>query len=71
MLTLPMIQTFGQEILLTISKNCFFGATSVIKNSDKEKFEYSGYRITLNVADIWDFDNEFSRNFIIFGVDNS
>ena len=30
---------FGQEILLTISnlKKCLFGATSVVKNSDKEK----------------------------------
>ena len=31
-------------------KNCLFIATSVIKNSDKEKYVYSGYRITFNSA---------------------
>ena len=44
---------FGQEILLIISisiKNCLFGATNIVKNSDKEKFEYSGYGITFDSA---------------------
>ena len=31
-------------------KNCLFGATSVVKNSDKEKYMYSGYRITFDSA---------------------
>ena len=31
-------------------KNCSFGATSVVKNSDKEKFVYSGYGITFDSA---------------------
>ena len=31
-------------------KNCLFGATSIVKNSDKEKYVYSGCRITLNSA---------------------
>ena len=26
-------------------KNCLFGATNILKNSDKEKYVYSGYRI--------------------------
>ena len=26
-------------------KNCLFGATSIVKNSDKEKYVYSGYGI--------------------------
>ena len=38
-------------------KNCLFGATNTVKNSDKEKYVYSGYGITFN--------------FIIFGADNS
>ena len=33
-------------------KNCLFGATSIVKNSDKEKWVYSCYRIT--------FDGEIS-----------
>ena len=28
--------------------NCLFGATSVVKKSDKEKWIYSGYGITWN-----------------------
>ena len=28
--------------------NCLFGATNMIKNSDKEKYVYSGYGITFN-----------------------
>ena len=31
-------------------KNCLFGATSVVKNRDKEKYMYSGYRITFDSA---------------------
>ena len=30
-------------------RNCLFGATSVLKNSYKEKFVYSGYGINLIV----------------------
>ena len=34
-------------------RNSLFGATSVVKNSDKEKHRYSGYRITFDNADSW------------------
>ena len=47
-------------------KNCLFGATSIVKNSDKEKYVYSGYRITFDSAGSWT-----NRNVIIFGIDNS
>ena len=45
----------GQEILLTISefKNCLFGSTNIAKNSDKEKYVYSGYGKTFDSADLW------------------
>ena len=52
-------------------KNCLFGATSIVKNSDKEKFVCNGYRITFDSAGWWSFDNNTARNVIIFGVDNS
>ena len=29
-------------------KNFFFGAPNIVKNSDKEKYVYSGYVITFN-----------------------
>ena len=31
-------------------KNCLFGATNIVKNSDKEKYVYSGYGITFDSA---------------------
>ena len=32
-------------------KNCLFGATNIVKNSDKEKYVYRGYGITFDSAD--------------------
>ena len=52
-------------------KNCLFGSTSVVKNSYKEKYVYSVYRITFNSAGSWRFDNGTAINFIVFGADNS
>ena len=52
-------------------KNCLFGATSIVKNGDKEKYMYSGYRITFNSTGSWSFDNDYARNAKIFGVDNT
>ena len=50
-------------------KNCLFGATNIIKNRDKEKYVYSGYRIIFNSTDWWSFGNGTARNVIIVGVD--
>ena len=52
-------------------KNFLIGATNVVKNSDKEKYAYSGYGITFNSGGSWSFENDFTRSFVIFGVDNS
>ena len=51
--------------------NCLFGATIIVKNSDKEKYVYSGYGMTFDSAGSWSFDNDVARYVIIFGVDNS
>ena len=40
-------------------KNCLFGATNIVKISDKEKYVYSGYAITLGSAGSWIFGNGF------------
>ena len=48
-----------------------FGATNIVKNSDKENYVYSGYRIAFEVKGSWNFDNYFSRSVATFGVDNS
>ena len=52
-------------------KNCLFGATNIVKNSDKEKYVYSAYGITFDSAGSWSFGNHFAKNVITFGVDNS
>ena len=40
-----------------------FRATNIVKDSDKEKYVYSGYGIA--------FGNDLAKNVIIFGFDNS
>ena len=52
-------------------KNCWFGATNIVKNSDKEKWVNSGYGIAFDGNGEWNFGNGYARNVIIFGVDNS
>ena len=39
--------------------------------SDKPKCVYSGYGIAFGGAGSWSFGNEFARNVVIFGVNNS
>ena len=48
-----------------------FGATNIVKNSDKGKWVYTGYEIAFDRAGSWSFENKFARNVVIFGVDNS
>ena len=52
-------------------KNCMLGATDIVKNSDKEKYVYSGYIIASEGKGSWGVDNDFARNVVIFGVDDS
>ena len=52
-------------------KNYLFGATIIVKNSDKEKYVYSGYVIAVDRRDEWSFGSNYARNIIISGVDNS
>ena len=46
-------------------KNSLFGATTIVKNNDKEKYVYSGYGITFNGTDWWSFGNATARKVII------
>ena len=48
-----------------------FGATNIVKNSDQEKYVYSGYRTTFDSAGSWNFGNDFTGNAVIFEIDNS
>ena len=48
-----------------------FGATNIVKISNKEKWVYSCYGIAFDGADPWNFCGNFAWNVVIFGVDNS
>ena len=48
-----------------------FGASSIVKNIDKETYLYSGCGMTFDSADSWSINNDTARNAKIFGVDNS
>ena len=47
-------------------KNCLFGATNRAKDSDKEKWMYSGYEIAFYGKRSWNFGNGFATNAVIF-----
>ena len=51
-------------------KNCLFGATRIVKNSDNKNV-YSGYVIAFDGKGEWSFDNDTTRNVLMFGLDNS
>ena len=71
--SLSMIQMLGQEIILIISNLGIvsFGATSIVKYRDKEKYVYRGQGITFDSAGSQSFDCDTAENVIIPGVDNS
>ena len=48
-----------------------FGAISIVKDTDKEKYVYSGYGIAFDEKGDWSFDNGTARNNIILGADSS
>ena len=53
-------------------KNCLFGAATLTKNADIEKYGYSGYGIGFDRRSIFSFrGGEFGQNVLIFGVDMS
>ena len=49
-------------------KNYLFEANSMVKNSDKQKYVYSGSGITFGSKGSRSFNNDIARNAIIFGV---
>ena len=45
--------------------------TTVVKNSNKEKWVYSGYGIEFDGKFSWSFCNDSAKNVVSFGVDTS
>ena len=53
-------------------KNCFFGAVTLTKNADVDKYRYSGYGIGFDRRSSFSFSSGgFGQNILIFGVDMS
>ena len=53
-------------------ENCLFGAVSLTKNADIDKYKYSGYGIGFDRYGESSFGNRgFDRNCITFGADLS
>ena len=53
-------------------KNCLFGAVTLTKNADIEKYKYSGYRIGFDRRSSFSFPSGgFGQNVLIFGADMS
>ena len=68
-----MIQIIGQKNPLRsfTLKYCLFSSTNIAKDKDKEKYVYSCYGIAFNGENLWSFNDDFARNVVKFGVDNS
>ena len=55
-----------------IIKKCLFGAVTLTKNADIEKYEYSGYGVGFDKRSSFSFPSGgFGENVLIFGVDMS
>ena len=53
-------------------KNCLFGAVTLAKNADIEKYKYSGYGIGFDRRSSFSFPSGgFGQNVLIFGADMS
>ena len=51
-------------------KNCSFGAITLAKNADIDKYKYSGYGIGFDKRSSFSFPSGgFGQNILIFGVD--
>ena len=52
-------------------KYCLFGTVKLVRNVDKSKLIYNGWGIVFDEEGSWSFGNDFIRNVVTFGVDNS
>ena len=53
-------------------KNCLFGAVTITKNADIDKYKYSGHRIGFDRRSCFSFPSGwFGQNVLIFGADMS
>ena len=52
-------------------KICLFGTVKLVRNTIKNKFTYNDRGIAFDREGSWSFGNDFARNVVTFGVENS
>ena len=52
-------------------KDCLFGTVKLVRNPVKSKFNYNSRGIAFDGEDLSSFDNDFARNVVTLGIDNS
>ena len=60
-----------RDIIYPTLENSLFGSVKLTKNSDIDKYGYSGYGIGFDRDTSFSFGNEVGKNVRIFGVDMS
>ena len=55
----------------TVLKNCLFGASNIVKSSNKSKNMHNSYGIAFDGSGSWSFRNDFKKKNVIFDVDNN
>ena len=53
------------------TKYCLFGTVKLVRNTIKSKFNYNSRGIAFDGEDLSSFDNDFARNVVTLGIDNS
>ena len=48
-----------------------FGTVKLVTNPIKSNFVYRGQELSFDGEAFWSFGNDFTRNIVSFGVDNS
>ena len=46
---------------IMLKRNCFFGVTNIVENSDNSKCMYIGFKIVFDGLGSWHFGNGFAR----------
>ena len=54
-----------KKLLRNFKLRFLLGAINIVKESDKEKYMYTGYGIAFDVKSDWNFGNDFARNVVI------
>ena len=71
--TVYELDAYSKELSIDFTlKDCLFGTIKLTKNTDPDKYSYSGYGIEFDPCSLFSLQNfDWVKNAIIFGVGNS